>query len=257
MLKVTPVEALSDNYIWLIHSARDQRRVYIVDPGEARPVEERLQRDKLAPAGILITHHHPDHTGGARQLAESYGLRVHGPADEAGAVVDEPLHDGDTLDLATDGLQFEVMAIPGHTLGHTAYFGHGALFPGDTLFSAGCGRLFEGTPKQMLASLDRLAALPDETLIYCGHEYTVRNLEFALAVEPNNAETAAYAEAARSRRAGNEPTLPSRIGREKAVNPFLRAHLDNVRQAAEQWSKTGLNDKVQVFAALRRWKDQF
>ena len=257
MLKVTPVEALSDNYVWLIHSPRDEHRVFIVDPGEARPVEERLQRDGLTAAGILITHHHPDHTGGARQLAEAHGVTVHGPAREAEAVVDNPLRDGDRLELAEDGLQFEIMTIPGHTLGHTAFYGHGALFPGDTLFSAGCGKIFEGTPEQMLESLERLAALPDETKVYCGHEYTVKNLEFAAAVEPDNAEAGAYAEVARTQRAEGKPTLPTEIGREKSVNPFLRTQFDKVRQAAEQWSKTGLNDKVQVFATLRRWKDQF
>lgn len=257
MLKVTPVEALSDNYVWLIHSPRDESRVLVVDPGEARPVIERLEVDELTPIGILITHHHPDHTGGARELAKRYGLAVYGPDREAEAVVDVSLGDGERLELEAEGLAFDVLTIPGHTLGHTAFYGHGALFPGDTLFSAGCGKLFEGTPEQMLASLDRLAALPDETKIYSGHEYTVKNLEFALAVEPGNAEAGAYAEVARSQRAEGKPTLPSEIGREKNVNPFLRSQLDNVRQAAEQWSKTGLDDKVQVFAALRRWKDQF
>lgn len=257
MLTVTAVETLNDNYVWLLHAPADPRRVYIVDPGDARPVETRLAADRLEPAGILVTHHHPDHTGGVSALVAAHDLPVWGPATEAHAVVDHPLSDGDILAVPVDGLRLEAMTIPGHTLGHTAFFGHGALFPGDTLFSAGCGRLFEGSPEQMLTSLERLAGLPGETLIYCGHEYTVNNLRFAASVEPGNADIANAAAGAAALRKEGRPTLPSRIDREKRINPFLRCHLDNVRQAAEQWSNSMLNDKVQVFATVRRWKDQF
>jgi len=257
MLQVTPFPALRDNYIWLIHGSSDPSRIAIVDPGEAGPLQEYLSQHALQPEAILITHHHPDHTGGAVALRDEYDVPVYGPSREAAHVVTHPLADDATLTLDSLGLEFDVLHIPGHTLGHIALHGHGAVFPGDTLFSAGCGRLFEGTAEQMAASLERLAQLPDETRVYCGHEYTVSNLAFAATVEPDNSAIRTYRGSATQLRDRNTPTLPSRMDLERAVNPFLRTSESSVRRAAEQWSGTTLNDKVRVFAALRRWKDNF
>lgn len=257
MLQVTPIPALKDNYIWLIHGRDDPSRVAIVDPGEARPVAEYIGRAQLRVEAILVTHRHPDHTGGIPALRETLDVPVYGPSKEAGDVVTHPLADGAILELETLGLGFDVLHIPGHTLGHIAFHGNDALFPGDTLFSAGCGRLFEGTPEQMHDSLERLAGLPGDTRIYCGHEYTRANLAFAAAVEPENPLVRARHEEAIKLRERNKPTLPSRMDVELGTNPFLRTSESSVRRAAEQWSGTMLNDKVSVFAALRRWKDNF
>ncbi len=184
MLQVSPVRAFSDNYIWLIRAPADPGAAVVVDPGDDRPVEEALQQQGLRLGAILVTHHHADHVGGVVALVARHGAPVFGPAREKMPCAVQALDDGGTAALDHLGLQFSVMAVPGHTLGHIAYAGHGALFCGDTLFSAGCGRLFEGTAAQMLASLDRLAALPDDTQVYCAHEYTLSNLRFAAAVEP-------------------------------------------------------------------------
>lgn len=257
MLHVTPVTALRDNYIWLIHGPAEARRVVIVDPGETAPVDRALAKHGLDPAAIFITHHHPDHTGGALALARNFGIPVYGPAREAQAVVTVPLADGERVSLPELGLEFQAIDIPGHTLGHIAFYGHDAVFCGDTLFSAGCGRLFEGTAEQMLASLERLSALPDDTQIYCGHEYTAANLAFAATVEPGNPGIANYRREVLALRDRNMPTLPSRIALERAVNPFLRTSENAIRLAVGEWSGNHLDDKVRVFAALRRWKDQF
>lgn len=257
MLEITAVSALRDNYIWLIHGREDPRRIAIVDPGETGPVDRAIAEHNLVPSAVIVTHHHADHTGGAASLARRFSIPVFGPAREAQAVVTHPLRDGETLSMPDAGLEFRVMDIPGHTLGHIALHGHGAVFCGDTLFSAGCGRLFEGTPEQMHASLERLAALPDETRLYCGHEYTAANLAFAAAVEPGNAGITRYAGEVAALRARGLPSLPGQIGRERAVNPFLRTSENAIRLAVERWSGKRLNDKVRVFAALRRWKDEY
>ena len=193
MLQVTPVRAFADNYIWLIHSPRDASQVVAVDPGDARPVERALAERNLQLAGILITHHHADHVGGVADLLQNgAACRSSGPARENTA---GRARRGCARAIARSlpelGLEFSVLDIPGHTAGHIAYVGHGAVFCGDTLFSAGCGRLFEGTAEQMIGSLAKLAALPAETLVYCGHEYTLSNLKFGLAVEPENADSGA------------------------------------------------------------------
>jgi hydroxyacylglutathione hydrolase len=192
MLQVSPVRAFSDNYIWLIRAPADPGAAVVVDPGDDRPVEEALQQQGLRLGAILVTHHHADHVGGVVALVARHGAPVFGPAREKMPCAVQALDDGGTVALDHLGLQFSVMAVPGHTLGHIAYAGHGALFCGDTLFSAGCGRLFEGTPAQMLASLDRLATLPDDTRVYCAHEYTLSNLRFAAAVEPRNTHIHAW-----------------------------------------------------------------
>lgn len=236
----------------------DQRAV-VVDPGDAQPVFKALQSLGLTLEAILVTHHHQDHTGGVAALRQATGAQVFGPCQER---MPEPLQrmaDGQTLGAL--GLTFEVLHVPGHTAGHVAYFAQvpnqsPVLFCGDTLFSAGCGRLFEGTPAQMLQSLTRLAALPAATRVCCAHEYTLGSLQFALAVEPDNADTAAYQQRAQALRQARQPTLPSTLALERLVNPFLRTHLPAVAHAVQQRSSHAQSPE-DVFAALRAWKDQF
>jgi hydroxyacylglutathione hydrolase len=256
MLEVTAVRAFRDNYIWLIHGS-DPARVAIVDPGDARPVISALSQRGLEPAAILITHHHPDHAGGVPALRQAFDVPAWGPAGEPVAGMTGALAGGAHLELPALGLAFEVLDIPGHTAGHIAFHGHGALFCGDTLFSAGCGRLFEGTPAQMLASLDSLAALPPETRVYCGHEYTLANLRFARAVEPDNPAIAQYTGKVEAIRRADEPSLPSTLALERQVNPFLRCDQPAVKAAAVRHAGRALASRVEVFAAVRRWKDEF
>jgi hydroxyacylglutathione hydrolase len=248
--------AFEDNYIWLIRG-KSPDRVAIVDPGDADPVLAVLEKQRLKPAAILCTHHHGDHVGGVEDILKHYTVPVYGPARERIPAVTHRLKEGDHVDLPGLGLGFNVLDVPGHTAGHIAYYGAGMLFCGDTMFSAGCGRLFEGTAEQMVSSLSKFSGLPEATQMYCGHEYTEANLRFALAVEPDNADTRAHCDWARARRAGNQPTLPSTIGLERRINPFLRWGEPAVRVAAENKAGRGLDSAVAVFAAVRRWKDGF
>lgn len=257
MLKVTPVRAFSDNYIWLIHSPRDPQQVVAVDPGDAAAVERALADQRLTLAGLLITHHHADHVGGVASLLERRRIPMFAPAQEKTPGDAVRVKEGDRANFEALGLEFEVLDVPGHTAGHIAYVGHGALFCGDTLFSGGCGRLFEGTPDQMARSLAKLAALPSETLVYCAHEYTLSNLRFGLAVEPDNAESARYLEECRAKRERDEATVPSTIRRERNVNPFLRCDRETVKQAAEARAGRRLQNPVEVFGVVRQWKDGF
>lgn len=256
MLTVTPVPAFADNYLWIAHGDVPGRAL-VVDPGDAGAVLEALAGAGLSLDAILVTHHHPDHVGGVADLVARTGARVFGPAREQVPVPSTPVRGGERVELPALGLGFDVIDVPGHTAGHVAYYGHGALFCGDTLFSAGCGRLFEGTPEQMLASLDALAALPDDTRVYCAHEYTLANLRFAMTVEPENPDLKAWQQEAASLRARDVPTIPTTIGREKRVNPFLRARAAGVRRSAEAHAGVVLGSPVAVFAEIRRWKDGF
>jgi hydroxyacylglutathione hydrolase len=256
MLDLTPLPALKDNYIWLAVGT-DPGSCVVVDPGVGAPVEAALAARGLALEAVLVTHHHGDHTGGATALAAHHGVPVYGPAREAADCVTHPLSEGEHLDLPRLGVQFTVLEIPGHTLGHLAFVGGGALFCGDTLFSAGCGRLFEGTPAQMHASLARLAALPEDTRVCCGHEYTADNLRFAATVLPDDPAVAAHAATVAARRARGEPSLPSTIGLERAINPFLRLEVPAGAGGRPDWPAGALPGTVATFAGLRRWKDGF
>lgn len=256
--------AFNDNYIWMLH---DGRQAVVVDPGDAAPVVSALDQYGLELASILVTHHHPDHTGGVNALRSRLKGFIKGPLDARIPQPVEVVGDGDSFALL--GFDWDVLHVPGHTSDHVAYVGHartaldGAalgvspiLFCGDTLFSAGCGRLFEGTADQMWASLSRLSQLPGTTLVCCAHEYTVSNLRFAAAVEPHNPDISQHLQACRQRRAQNQPTLPSTIDQERRINPFLRCEVPEVVQAAR--SQGAVDSRPdQVLAALRAWKNQF
>ncbi len=248
--------AFNDNYLWLLH---DGTHAVVVDPGDAEPVFAALKQHSLTLSAILVTHHHGDHVGGVAALREATGAAVYGPARERIPEPFEPLAHGDCVEVL--GIPFRVLDVPGHTAGHIAYVaddvnGAPLLFCGDTLFSGGCGRLFEGTPAQMLASLDKLAALPANTRVCCAHEYTLSNLRFARAVEPRNAALAQYQLECEALRAKDVPTLPSTIGTERAINPFLRSREADVTQAVQARAATA-TDEVSVFAELREWKNEF
>jgi hydroxyacylglutathione hydrolase len=253
-LRILAVPALSDNYVWLLADASGA--AIAVDPGEAAPVRVALDREGLYLAAVLLTHHHPDHIGGTHDLIAGQDIPVYAPHDERIVVATHRVADGERVTLAEPNLHFSVIEIPGHTRSHIAYYGHGVVFCGDTLFSVGCGRMFEGTPPQMLASLDRLAALPGDTLICCGHEYTVANGRFAMAVEPDNLALEARIAQARLQRSRKLPTVPSQLGEERACNPFLRVDQPSVRRTlAARGEPAG--DRTSAFAALRSWKDRF
>jgi hydroxyacylglutathione hydrolase len=255
-MKILALPAFNDNYIWMLH---DGDNAVVVDPGDASVVEAALAGASLKLRGILVTHHHPDHIGGVDALREHWQVPVYGPARERIPQPFVALLEGDSVALL--GHSFEVLDVPGHTAGHIAYVMRragqdAALFCGDTLFSAGCGRLFEGTPEQMHASLSKLAALPAQTQVYCTHEYTLSNLRFAQAVEPGNAEVLQALARCGALREQGQITLPSTVAQERAINPFLRcAEPAVVAQALGQGATE--SSEVAVFAALREWKNRF
>ncbi len=254
MSDITPIPALRDNYIWALHGPR---HAVVVDPGEAAPVLAWLKARQLELAAILCTHHHGDHTGGIGELREVYNVPVYAPRAEHIPGTTHPLAEGDFVSLPELDAVLEVLDIRGHTRGHLAYAAPGLVFCGDTLFGCGCGRLFEGTMEELHRALQRLAALPDDTLVYCAHEYTEANIRFALACEPANLRLVQRAAEARALRQAGKPTLPSTIGLEKATNPFLRCTEPAIIEAAARACGIAETGELAVFTALRTWKNNF
>ncbi|MES2998119.1 MAG: hydroxyacylglutathione hydrolase [Pseudomonadota bacterium] len=254
-IQVTPILAFKDNYIWCLIN-KETNHCIVVDPGEAKPVLALIKRLNLSLDAIFITHHHWDHTNGIKGIIETYTVPVYGPAKEKIMGVTHPVDEEDTVELV-NWPAFNVLAIPGHTLGHIAYDGGGLLFCGDTLFSAGCGRLFEGTAEQMLSSLNKLLHLPDETKIYSGHEYTLSNLHFAQAIEPNNPHIKEYLEQVRQLRQKNLPSLPAVLASERLINPFLRCDNPEVVSRVEKHRGRKFGSPVEIFAYLRQWKNNY
>ncbi len=260
-IEVVPIPAFQDNYIWLI-SKPGVKQTAVVDPGDAQPVKEYLAKKQLELAAILITHHHGDHTGGIKDLTESFPQAVvYGPANEFVPGVRKKVREGDLITISALDLSLQVLDVAGHTAGHIAFFTDKTtlpmLFCGDTLFSVGCGRLLGGSALQLHNSLNKIAALPPETQIYCAHEYTLANIEFAQQVTPNNKALQERAAQVKRLRKQQLPSLPSSIELENASNPFLQTDKEDVITAAEKFSGRTLSDKVEVFTQLRKWKDGF
>ena len=262
-IQITPIPAFRDNYIWVLHNLR---HAVLVDPGDAKPCIAFMEQHGLTLSAILNTHHHHDHTGGNQELAARYQPSIYGPHQEIIPCLTHPVQDGDRIALPELCLELSVLATPGHTLGHVVYHAtnHSTnncsanlLFCGDTLFSCGCGRLFEGSPANMLSSLERISQLPHNTEIYCAHEYTLSNMSFAKKIEPENAELSKQAQIALAKRQAGLPTLPSTIVMEKAINPFLRCHVPDLIQTVESWLGRPPHDKLEVFTELRKAKDHF
>ncbi|MDD5176050.1 MAG: hydroxyacylglutathione hydrolase [Sterolibacterium sp.] len=257
--EIVPVSAFSDNYIWLL---RHGDQAVVVDPGDATPVLDYLDRQKLSLSAILVTHHHADHIGGIEKLLLRFNVPVYGPVGEPIASLSHPLDAGASIKLPSLGAAFEVIAVPGHTRAHIAYYDRnhascGALFCGDTLFACGCGRIFEGTPMQMRHSLAQLVALPGTTRLYCAHEYTQANIHFALAVDPENAALLVLAEEVAQLRAAHRPTLPTTLKLELTVNPFLRWDAPAIIEAAQRHSGRPVVQADEVFAVIREWKNGY
>lgn len=256
-IKVGFIRAFRDNYIWTIESGK---QVVLVDPGDATPVLNAFKQRKLKLAAILLTHKHNDHIGGVADLLKKASVPVYGPANDDIESVTHPLKEGDVITLdAVGGLQISVLDVPGHTKGHIAYYASAQklLFCGDLLFGAGCGRIFEGTPEQMYASVNKIAALPDDVQIYAGHEYTLSNLKFAQEIEPDNTDISTRIKADNEKRKKYLPTLPSTLAEEKATNPFLRADQETVIARMEILGKLENKSPSGCFAAIRAWKDTY
>lgn len=258
MLTVTPIPAFNDNYIWLLQRPDTQRAV-VVDPGQSEPVMTYLKKHGLTLEAILITHHHHDHIGGIEKLLAENKVPVYGPNNPAIPHIDTPLTGGDKISIL--GETFAVLEVPGHTLDHIAYISHNTskplLFCGDSLFSCGCGRLFEGSAEQMYASLQKYTLLAEDTVIYPTHEYTLANVDFALAVEPDNQQLYSYQVKCQQLRDTGQPTLPTTLKEQLAINPFLRSDKNSIRDNVSKHFQQSLTRPVDVFRQTRLWKDQF
>jgi len=254
IINVSAIPAYADNYIWLIRTGGTA--CAIVDPGDAGPVLKELDEAGLDLRYILLTHHHPDHIGGMPELKRQTGATVFGPSDTRIPGIDHIMREGDVARLPGLDLEFDVLEVPGHTATHIVFTGHESLFCGDTLFSVGCGRLFEGTAEQMQASLDKLSELPPETRIYCGHEYTLSNCRFALEVEPDNADLLRKTKLVEAQRAAGQITLPGVMSEELKVNPFLRSRVESVIKAARN-RNAGTTAGASTLAVIRQWKDRW
>jgi hydroxyacylglutathione hydrolase len=251
---VIPLRAFNDNYIWTI---RDATRAIVVDPGDAKPVLDYLAAEKLELLAIVITHHHADHIGGVAHLIANRKIPVYGPHDPRVPDATQRLVEGESITLPHFGIKLTVLEVPGHTSSHIAFYGDDMLFCGDTLFAAGCGRLFEGTPAQMHDSLGKFMRLPDSTRVYCAHEYTLANIRFARAAEPANRAIADWESRAKAMREVDRPTVPTTIALERATNPFVRCSEAGVIASASQRAGKPLADPVSVLAAIREWKNNF
>lgn len=252
---ITAIPALKDNYIWMMTNVTAHTTL-IVDPGDAMPVMHFLEQHHLNPLAILITHHHWDHTNGIKELTAKYTIPVYGPENNV-LDVTHRLKEPDVIQVDSTCIPLQILNIPGHTLDHIAYYAQDVLFCGDTLFAAGCGRVFEGSPEQLFSSLQKIAAFPGETKIYCAHEYTLNNLRFAQTVEPNNGCISERLKQVQYLRDQSLPTLPSTLLAEKTTNPFLRCHMGEVKSQVEHYAGHSLATALDVFTELRKWKDQF
>ena len=256
-MKLNHLDAFSDNYIWTMES---EGKIAIVDPGDAKPIHEYIKKTGCVLTDVLITHHHWDHTGGLEEVIEEYKCQAYGPSGGHIKGITKPLHDNENFTIL-DRYQFRAFSAPGHTNDQLSYFcdetDEPILFSGDTLFYAGCGRLFEGTPEDMLFSMDRYMELPSDTLVYCGHEYTESNLKFAMTVEPHNGEILKALKEVQKSRSINKPSLPSRIDTELKINPFMRCRESSVIDAAEKYSKRKLGNTAEILGEIRNWKDNF
>ena len=253
-MNIKPIPAFQSNYLWLIE---DSKSAAIVDPGDASPVLETLWSEDLELKYILITHHHPDHVGGIRELKKHFpDCTVYGPANEIIPLIDHKLREDDKVELGSLGT-YKILDIPGHTAGHIAYYDSENAFVGDTVFVVGCGRLFEGTPAQMVNSFVKIKQLSPQTKLYCAHEYTMSNIDFAMAAEPDNQDLIDLRDKCAELRKQGTPTVPSTVDQELQTNPFFRCDLPALQESVSKKAGKNINNEVEAFAALRSWKDSF
>ncbi|KAA3648946.1 MAG: hydroxyacylglutathione hydrolase [Proteobacteria bacterium] len=253
-IQVTPIKAFTDNYIWAIH---DNQHCYVVDPGQAEPVNQFIADKQLSLSGILITHHHNDHVGGMVSLQQRHQVPAWGPDDDRINGELQVVTEQNQVDLQALSVCLQVLFIPGHTISHIAFYNNDWLFCGDALFSLGCGRMFEGHPAMFVESLNKIKALPEHLAVYCGHEYTQDNCRFARALEPDSQALMEFCQQIKKLRAQQKPSLPSRLSTELKLNPFLRTADNDYQKLVQNHLKTPINDAITCFAALRQWKDNF
>lgn len=255
MNSVFPIKAFNDNYIWTIKN--DANDAIFFDPGCSKSVIDVIETERLNPLAIFITHHHHDHIGGITELKERFGVTVFGPSDETNLDLDARLKENDCIEISQLDISLTAIETPGHTKGHLCYHSDNYLFSGDTLFSAGCGRIFEGTPEEMFDSLQKISQLPNDTLIYCAHEYTLANLTFAQHIEPNNRAISKYISSVKKLLSEHRSSIPSTLEHEKRINPFLRCNQPEVKKSAEAYAEKTLATELEVFTVIREMKNNF